>query len=149
MKIRVDKCLTFGIKKASASSVQYLLKLVLHHDLVPTVDIGKSFKYTGRHFNFTMDNHILISEVIDIFSGLLKKASLITITSLIPSKILLSADILTSIPVHLPSSLSRKNISSSVFHHMMKTIAYSIPSIGFNLRMKQRWLLLLNAKINL
>ena len=43
------------------------------HDLVPTVDIGKSFKYRGRHFNFTMDNHNHMSEVIDIFSGLTKK----------------------------------------------------------------------------
>ena len=63
MIIRVDKCSTFGIKKASTSSVQYLPKLVLNHDLVPTVDIGKSFKYLGRHFNFTMDNHNHMAEV--------------------------------------------------------------------------------------
>ena len=73
MIIRVDKCSTFGIKKASTSSVQYLPKLVLNHDLVPTIEIGKSFKYLGRHFNFTMDNHNHMSEVLDIFSGLMKK----------------------------------------------------------------------------
>ena len=73
MIIRVDKCSTFGIKKASTSSVQYPPKLVLNHDLVPTVEIGKSFKYLGRHFNFTMDNHNHMSKVLDIFSGLMKK----------------------------------------------------------------------------
>ena len=40
MIIRVDKCSTFGIKKASTSSVQYLPKLILNHDLIPTVEIG-------------------------------------------------------------------------------------------------------------
>ena len=73
MIICVDKRSTFGIKKASSFSVQYLPKLVLNHDLVPTVDIGKSFKYLGRHFNFTMGNHTHMSEVINIFSGLMKK----------------------------------------------------------------------------
>ena len=46
---------------------------MLNQCLVPTVDIGKSFKYLGRHFNFTMDNHNHMSEVIDIFAGLMKK----------------------------------------------------------------------------
>ena len=57
MIIRVDKFSTFGVKKASTSSVQYLLKLILNHDLTPTVEIGKSFKYLGRCFNFSMGNH--------------------------------------------------------------------------------------------
>ena len=48
MIIRIDICSTFGIKKASTSSVQYLPKLILNHALVPTVEIGKSFKYLGR-----------------------------------------------------------------------------------------------------
>ena len=70
--ICVDKCLTVVIKKASTSSMQYLPKLVLNHDLVPTVEIGKSFKYLGRHFNVAMDTYNHMSEVLDIFSGLMK-----------------------------------------------------------------------------
>ena len=71
MIIRVDKCSTFGIKKASTSSVQYLPKLILNHDLIPTAEIGKSFKYLGRYFNFSMDNHNHLSEVLDLVTTLL------------------------------------------------------------------------------
>ena len=56
MTIRVDKCSSFGIKKSSTSSVQFLPKLIINHDLVPTVNIGSSFKYLGRYFSFSMDN---------------------------------------------------------------------------------------------
>ena len=71
MMIRVDKCSTFGIKKASTSSVQYLPKLIVNHDLIPTVEIGKSFKYLGRYFNFSMDNHNHLSEVLDLVSTMI------------------------------------------------------------------------------
>ena len=71
MFIRVDKCSTFGIKKASTSSVQYLPKLILNHDLIPTVEIGKSFKHLGRYFNFSMDNLNHLSEVLDLVTTLL------------------------------------------------------------------------------
>ena len=40
--IGVDKCSTFGVKKASTSPVQYLPKLILNNDFNPTVEIGKS-----------------------------------------------------------------------------------------------------------
>ena len=41
MIIRVDKCSTFGIKK-SATSIQYLPKLLINQAVVPSVEIGKS-----------------------------------------------------------------------------------------------------------
>ena len=69
MKIRVDKCSTFGIKKSSTLLIQYLLKLIINHEVVPTSDIGKSFRYLGRHFNYTMDNQIHMSEVLDLLQG--------------------------------------------------------------------------------
>ena len=43
-------------QKSSTSSVQFLPKLIINHDLVPTVNIGSSFKYLGRYFFFSMDN---------------------------------------------------------------------------------------------
>ena len=73
MKIRVDKCSTFGIKKSSTSSTQYLPKLIINHDVVPTVDIGKSFKYLGRRFNYAMDNQIHMSEALDLLQDLMKR----------------------------------------------------------------------------
>ena len=77
MKVRVDKCSTFGIKKASTSFVQYLPKLILNHDVLPTIAKGDSFKYLGRHFNFSMDNHDHMSEVLDLFSSLMSKIDLL------------------------------------------------------------------------
>ena len=58
MIIRVDKCLTFGIKKFSFRSLQYEPKLFINNEIVPTAKSGKSFKYLGRYFNFEMDNEV-------------------------------------------------------------------------------------------
>ena len=54
MIIRVDKCSTFGIKKHLSKSVQYQPKLFINHLLVPRIEIGESFRYLGRYFNFNM-----------------------------------------------------------------------------------------------
>ena len=56
MIIRVDKCSTFGMKRASASYVHYLPKLLINKRVVPEVENGKSFRYLGRFFNYFMDN---------------------------------------------------------------------------------------------
>jgi len=58
MIIRVDKCVTFGIKKFSSRSLQYEPKLFINNEIVPAVKSGDSFKYLGRYFNFEMDNEI-------------------------------------------------------------------------------------------
>ena len=73
MKIRVDKCSTFGIKKSSTSSTQYLPNLIINHEVVPTIDIGKSFRYLGRHFNYAMDNQIHMSEVLDLLKDFMNR----------------------------------------------------------------------------
>ena len=73
MKIKVDKCSTFGIKKSSTSSTLYLPKLLINHEVVPTINIGKSFRYLGRHFNFAMDIQIHMSEVLDLLLDLMNK----------------------------------------------------------------------------
>ena len=56
MTIRVDKCITFGIKKATTKSIQYQSKLFINNQLIPRVDNGDSFKYLGRYFDFGMTN---------------------------------------------------------------------------------------------
>ena len=56
MIIRVDKCSTFGIKKAITKSVQYLPKLLINNNLIPTIKIGEAFQYLGRYFDFSMSN---------------------------------------------------------------------------------------------
>ena len=56
MIIRVDKCITFGEKKATTKSIQYQPKLFINNQLIPRVDNGDSFKYFGRYFDFGMTN---------------------------------------------------------------------------------------------
>ena len=67
----VDKCSKLGIKKSSTSSTQYLPKLIINYEVVPTIDIGKSFRYLGRHFNYNMDNQIHMSEVLNLLLALM------------------------------------------------------------------------------
>ena len=73
MIIRVDRCSTFGIRKSSTASIQYLPKLLISQVPVPTVDVGDSFKYLGRYFNFSMDSIDHISEVLQLITGLMQK----------------------------------------------------------------------------
>ena len=58
MIIRVDKCSTFGIKKAITKSVQYFPKFLINNNLIPTIKI-EAFQYFGRNIDFNMsnDNH--------------------------------------------------------------------------------------------
>jgi hypothetical protein len=73
MIIRVDKCSTFGIRKESTKSVQYLPKLFLNNSLVPRIEIGKSFSYLGRYFDFKMSDEDHKSEVYDTLTNILKQ----------------------------------------------------------------------------
>ena len=45
MVIRVDKSVSFGIKKPSTSSTQFLPKLIINRKLVPVVNLGELFKH--------------------------------------------------------------------------------------------------------
>ena len=73
MKIRVDKCVTFGIKKSATSTVQFLPKLSLNNSLVPTVESNKSFKYLGRYFNLNKDNTDHMYTLLSTFKDLMIK----------------------------------------------------------------------------
>ena len=73
MIIRVDKCSTFGIKKHSSKSIQYQPKLFIDHLLVPRIEIGESFRYLGRYFNFNMSDEKHQSEIFDLFNNIISK----------------------------------------------------------------------------
>ena len=57
MIIRVDKRSKFGIKKATTKSIQFLPKLLINNRLIPKINIGESFQYLGRYFDFEMSNN--------------------------------------------------------------------------------------------
>ena len=71
MIIRVDKCSTFGIKKAITKSVQYLPKLLISNQLIPKITIGESFQYLGRYFDFHMSNDNHKTELTTLFNELM------------------------------------------------------------------------------
>ena len=56
MIVRVDKCSTYGIRKTLTKSVQYLPKLLINNKLIPTTEIGESFRYLGKYFDFGMSD---------------------------------------------------------------------------------------------
>ena len=71
MIIRVDKCSTFGIKKAITKSVQYLPNLLISNQLIPKITIGESFQYLGRYFDFHMSNENHKTELTTLFNELM------------------------------------------------------------------------------
>ena len=73
MIIRVDKCITFGIKKFSSRSLQYQPKLFINNESIPPVSNGNSFKYLGRHFDFEMTNQEHKSDLLSSLSNMLKQ----------------------------------------------------------------------------
>ena len=71
MIIRVDKCSTFGIRKLCTKSVQYLPKLLINGVLIPCVEMGESFRYLARFFDFNMFNNQHMSELSSLVQDLM------------------------------------------------------------------------------
>ena len=132
MIIRVDKCSTFGIKKALTKSVQYLPKLFINNQLIPKINIGKAFQYLGRYFSFNMSDDQHKSELISIVEELLPDIDSKPIHP--KNKILLySRYLLSKLSWHFTvSSLSKtwviENIDSKVNSHIRKWL--DIPISG-------------------
>ena len=61
MITRVDKCSTFGI---------------INNSLIPPFEIGKSFCYLGRYFDFEMTNNEHKLELVALITNLMKEIDL-------------------------------------------------------------------------
>ena len=77
MIIRVDKCITFGIKKPATRSNQYLPKLLVNSELVPYVRLGDPFLYLGRYFDFDMSNAVHKQELSQMVGDIMYKVDLL------------------------------------------------------------------------
>ena len=86
MKIRVDKCVAFGLKKLSTRSMQFQPKLFINKEVVPSVKSGESFRYLGRYSNFEMDDK---DHKVQIQSCLLNMLQRIDSFTILPSNKLL------------------------------------------------------------
>jgi hypothetical protein len=76
MIIRVDKCCTFGIKKSLTKSVQYLPKLIIKNSLIPVIEMGKSFCYLGRYFDYEMSDNKHKLELVSLLTSKMKEIDL-------------------------------------------------------------------------
>lgn len=56
LKVRVDKCHSFGLTNKNNGCKQYKPKLFINNNMVHSVDIGESFVYLGRAFDVNMTN---------------------------------------------------------------------------------------------
>ena len=57
MHLRIDKCVSFGMQKQEGVYKQHLPNLTIDDSTIPALEIGSSFKYLGKLFNFEMDNN--------------------------------------------------------------------------------------------
>ena len=71
MIIRVNKCVTCGVRKVRTNSFQHQPMLFINSQLVPCVNTGSSFKYLGRYFDFQISNLVHKSDVIDMITSIL------------------------------------------------------------------------------
>ena len=61
----------FWSTETGTKSVQYLPKLLVNGVLIPCVEIGVSFSYLGRFFDFNMSNNQHMSELSSILQDLI------------------------------------------------------------------------------
>ena len=111
-------------KKALTKSVQYLPKLLINNNIIPTIKTGKSFRYLGSYFDFDMSNDQHKSEITSIIDELMSD---IDHKPLHPKNKLLvySRHVLSKISWHLTvASLSKtwviENIDSTVNSYIRK-----------------------------
>ena len=71
MTIRVEKCVTFGMRKGCTKSTQFQPKLTVNSELVPPTRNDDSFRYLGRYFDFEMSNGKNKSELVEILGSLM------------------------------------------------------------------------------
>ena len=73
LKIRVDKCHTFGIRKTATMACQYKPRLLVNSERILLVELEESFKYLGKEFNFKMSTQHKEKDLIDELSKYLTK----------------------------------------------------------------------------
>ena len=73
MIIRTDKCMSFGICKKATKSVPFKPKLFINGEAIQPTELGESFEYLGRWFNFKMDNKKHKEELTEIVTHIMNR----------------------------------------------------------------------------
>ena len=75
MKIRIDKCSTFGMRKQSGNYMQFQPMLTIGGEIIPAIENGGSFKYLGKMFDYDMKYIVTKTTLVDCLKNLLKTTS--------------------------------------------------------------------------
>ena len=73
LKLRVDKCHTFGIRKMATMVCQCKPFLLVNNQRIPPVELDESFKYLGKEFNYKMSTQHTEKDLTDELSKYLTK----------------------------------------------------------------------------
>ena len=73
LKVRVDKCHVFGMKKEKTEAKQYLPKIIINRERIPPVEMDKSFDYLGKTFSFKMDTKNIQKDIDEELQSYLTK----------------------------------------------------------------------------
>ena len=119
MIVSVDKCSTFGIKKAVSKSIQFLLKLIINNTLVPRIKIGESFDFD---FDMTNEAHELELSEIDL-KPLHPKNKVLLYNRYVLSKLSWHSTV-----ADLSKTWICKNLGSLVFRYIRKWL--ELPECG-------------------
>ena len=65
MKISIDKCSTFGMRKQSGKYMQFQPMLTIGGEIIPAIENGSSFKYLGKLFDYDMKNSVTKTTLVD------------------------------------------------------------------------------------
>ena len=122
MKIRVDKCVPFGMRKQSTKSIQFQPKLFINSELVPPVRVDDSLRYLGRHFDISMSNAMHKSELLEILGSLMSDIDMLPIHP--ENKLLLyQRHVLSKLPWHLTEAdLSKTWVCENLDNKVSKYI---------------------------
>ena len=88
MKVRIDKCSTFGMTKYAGQYTQFKPLLFINDEAVPAVNNGEAFTYLGKTFDFKMDNSAIKATLVDRLRQLLQVTSNLKIRPQLKLKIL-------------------------------------------------------------
>src|SRR6218665_1128372 len=88
MTLRIDKCISFGMRKQEGSYQQYRPNLTINDEIIPALELGSSFKYLGKLFGFQRDLTEEKAHLMDQLTSYLNTISHLNIKAQLKLKIL-------------------------------------------------------------
>ena len=88
MAIRLDKCVTFELKKSDNTFAQYQPALFISNEKIPSVPSGESSVYLGEILDSDMKNDVAKSKVVNKLKNLLRITSSLNISTQMKFQIL-------------------------------------------------------------